>query len=522
MSTLAVFSQLIGRETQATAREDPVLRALGFSRGHLLWLSVIRAGTIAVVGAIVSVGVAVVLSPLTPVGLARIAEPDPGFVIAPRIIIVGAATTVFLVLLVSLGPAWLAARAASIAPDPGGERGSSLADGLARIGFPASMQSGVRLATASGRGERAVPVRTAALGMTIAIAALTAALGFAASLDKLITTPRLAGYAWDAGAITNAFGPEDLAAKLPRLERSIRDAMPDAKVWRGTTFSGDRVETLELGAYISDGPGPSVIAGRAPRGDAEVALDPRSLRQIKKKIGDTVTVANTFGPDEHGTPRRMKIVGTFAVPRVAFQGSLPGQGVAFTPQAATVLNPGVPFADTVFVRFGRKTDFDREMFKLRSATREDSFAVVSRTQSATVGNVSRLSALPLVLALIVGLLGAATLAHALTTTIRRRRRDLAILKTLGFFRRQVRGTVAWQCTTLVVVALAIGVPLGVAAARWGWRLFAAQLQVVPLSVMSWQVAGAIVVGTIALGNLIAFGPGLAAARTPAAVVLRTE
>ena len=44
----------------------------------------------------------------------------------------------------------------------------------------------------------------------------------------------------------------------------------------------------------------------------------------------------------------MKIVGTFAVPRVAFQGLLPGQGVAFTPRAATALNPGVPYADTVF------------------------------------------------------------------------------------------------------------------------------------------------------------------------------
>jgi putative ABC transport system permease protein len=523
VTTLAVFSQLIGRETQLTAGENPALRALGFSHRHLLSLSLIRAGAIAVVGAVTSVGVAIILSPLTPVGLARIAEPNPGFTIAPRLLAAGASATVILVLLASLGPAWLAARAASIAPAYRGERGSSIADGLARIGLPASVQSGVRLATRSGRGQRSVPVRTAALGMTIAIAALTAALAFASSLTRLVATPRLAGYSWDAGAIVNAFGPQDLAAKLPHLEKSIRDAMPDARLWHGTVFSSASVETLNIGVDVSDGPRPSVIAGRAPRGDAEIALDPRSLRQLRKTIGDTATVAYIFGPGKHGILRRMRIVGTFAVPRVAFQGSLPGQSVAFTPQAASALNPGVPFADTVFVRFAPGTDFEREVSKLRSASGEDAFALVNRrTQSTTVGNVSRMSALPLILATIVGLLGAATLAHALTTTIRRRRRDLAILKTLGFVRRQVHGTVAWQCTTLVVVALAIGVPLGVIAGRWGWRLFAEQLQVVPLPVMSWPVVAAIVAATIALGNLIALGPGLAAARTPAAVVLRTE
>lgn len=522
LTTLAVFSQLLARETQLAAREHPVLRALGLSRGNLLILGVIRAGVVAAFGGVASVGVAILLSPLTPVGLARIAEPDPGFTVAPLMLAAGAGATALLVLLVALGPAWLAARGASGRARPAAERGSSMAEALGRIRVPASMQSGVRLAIEPGRGERAVPVRSAALGMTIAIAALAAALGFAMSLDKLVATPRLAGYSWDAGAVGNASSPEEMAALLSRMQRTVRSAMPDAEVWRGTVFLGAAVGKLELGAYVSDGPGPSVIAGREPRADNEVVLDPRSMRQLRKRIGETVSVANTFGPEERGSSRRMTIVGSFAVPRVAFQGSLPGQGVAFTLEAATLLNRGVPFLDTVFVRFGPGSNFDRELSKLRSATREDAFALVSRTQSATVGNVERMSSLPLVLAVIVGLLGAATLAHALTTTIRRRRRDLAILKTLGFVRRQVRGTVAWQCTTLIAAALALGVPVGVAAGRWGWQLFAAQLQVVPAPVASWLVVAGIVVGALALGNLIALAPGHAAARTPAAVVLHTE
>jgi ABC-type lipoprotein release transport system permease subunit len=522
LTTLAVFTQLIGRELQLSSREHPALRALGSSRRDLIALGLIHVGAIAAVGAFASIVVAILLSPLTPVGLARIAEPDPGLTVAPSLVTAGASVTFILVLLAGVRPAWVAARGASVPAGSAGERGSSLADALARVGFPASMQSGVRLAIGPGRGERAVPVRTAALGMTIAIAALAAALGFAHSLDKLVATPRLAGYSWDAGVITNAIGPEDLGEKLPRLEASIRRAMPDVMIWRGTVFSTAAVGGLEISATVSDGPGPSVIDGRAPRGDSEVALDRRTLRRLRKRIGDTIMVANVFGPGRHGPPRRMTIVGTFAVPRFAIQGSLPGHGVAFTPDAAAALNPGQPYAEAVYVRFPSGADFDRQLSTLRAATAEEAFALVSRTQSPTVGNVERMSSLPLVLAVIVGLLGTATLAHALTTTIRRRRRDVAILKTLGFVRRQVRGAVAWQCTTLIFIALAIGVPAGVIAGRWGWRLFAAQLQVVPAPGTSLLATMGVVAGTLLLGNLIALGPGLAAARTPAAVVLRTE
>ena len=522
ITTLAVVTQLLTRENQLTGRDHPVLRSLGLSRGELLALAIMRAGVVAAIGAGGAVAVAILLSPLTPVGLARIAEPDPGFTIDPWMLAAAVGATLILVPLLSLVSSWRAARHAFATPAVAA-RGSSFADGLARIGFPSSAQSGVRLAIEPGRGERAVPIRTAALGMTIAIAALSAALGFALSLDKLTATPQLSGYAWDAGAIVNAFTPEQLAERLPRIERSVREAMPDATIWRGTVFRSAAVERLEIGAYVSDGPGPSIIGGRAPRTATEVALDPRSMRQLGKEIGDAVSVANLAEPGERETPRRMRIVGTFVVPRIAFQGFLPGQGVAFTPQAAELLRPGVLPADTVFVRFGPGTGFDRGLATLRTATASpDAFALVNRQQSATVGNVSRLSSLPLILAVIVGLLGAATLAHALTTTIRRRRHDLAILKTLGFVRRQVQGTVAWQCTTLILTALAIGVPLGIAGGRWGWRLFATQLQVVPLPVTSWLAAFGIVGGTIALGNLIALAPGRAAARTPAAVVLHVE
>ena len=91
---------------------------------------------------------------------------------------------------------------------------------------------------------------------------------------------------------------------------------------------------------------------------------------------------------------------------------------------------------------------------------------------ADVANWGRVSGFPYLLAALIAAAAAAVLAHALVTSIRRRRRDLAILKTLGFERRDVRATVAWQATTVAAIGLLVGLPLGVGIGRFAWNLFA--------------------------------------------------
>src|SRR5207249_814848 len=103
-----------------------------------------------------------------------------------------------------------------------------------------------------------------------------------------------------------------------------------------------------------------------------------------------------------------------------------------------------------------------------------------------------------------------------------RRRDLAILKTLGFVRRQVSTTVAWQATTVAVVALAVGVPVGLAVGRWTWTFFAGQLGVIPQAVVGVASTVIVVPAVILAGNLIAAVPGRLAAGTGPAQILRTE
>lgn len=524
VTTFAVFWQLLGRETWSFAQESPALRALGLSRRHLVGVSMVRSGIVAAGGALLSVLVAILLSPLTPVGLARIVEPDPGFAIDPMTLVLGALATF---VLVALGASFSAYAAARWAGEPNRNRVSDeslFADRVARVAAGPSVQSGVRFALQSGRGDRAVPVRTALLGTTIAVGALAAALTFAGSLRYLIAEPRLAGYSWDVGAIPAALDPEGQRRLVASIDASVRKRIPGVTLWHGTVFSVARVDGIAVTGFASDGPQASIIEGRAPRSDDEVALDRRTLKQARKNIGDRVAVGSLEdGPGSPPEPTvEMRVVGTFAVPRIAFQGENPGQGAAFTQAGHQRMNPGGDFVEAVYARFPAGMDFERGLSEFRAAAGADAFAIVSRQQSATVGNVSRLSSLPIVLAVTMGLLGIATLAHALSTTIRRRRRDLAILKTIGFVGRQVRATVAWQATTLLVVSLAIGLPVGIAGGRWAWRQLAEQLQVVPVPKISALAIGGVIAGGIMLANLIAAIPGRAAARTEPAVVLRSE
>jgi predicted lysophospholipase L1 biosynthesis ABC-type transport system permease subunit len=86
----------------------------------------------------------------------------------------------------------------------------------------------------------------------------------------------------------------------------------------------------------------------------------------------------------------------------------------------------------------------------------------------------------------------------------------------------VAATIAWQATTFAVVALALGVPLGLAAGRWAWQLTAAALGVASGAVVPWPATVAVVAGTLLAANLVAAVPGRAASRLRPAAALRSE
>jgi ABC-type lipoprotein release transport system permease subunit len=129
---------------------------------------------------------------------------------------------------------------------------------------------------------------------------------------------------------------------------------------------------------------------------------------------------------------------------------------------------------------------------------------------------------PLLLGGVVTLCGAATLAHLLALTVRRRRRDSGLLKALGFVRRQVAAVVFWQAATVAVAGIVAGIPLGVVAGRVVWRVFALDAGVVAVPVLPGWLIAALAAGVLVAAIAIAIVPAAAAARSPAGQALHTE
>jgi ABC-type antimicrobial peptide transport system permease subunit len=150
------------------------------------------------------------------------------------------------------------------------------------------------------------------------------------------------------------------------------------------------------------------------------------------------------------------------------------------------------------------------------------YLVLTVQQPAEIVSYRSTGATPVVLA--SGLATGASVALGLTlvASVRRRRRDLALLKTLGFTRLQLASAVAWQASVNALTGAVVGVPLGIALGRWLWDLFArAIFAVADPSVPVLQVV-IVAAAALVLANVVAAVPGRMAARTPTALLLRAE
>ena len=116
---------------------------------------------------------------------------------------------------------------------------------------------------------------------------------------------------------------------------------------------------------------------------------------------------------------------------------------------------------------------------------------------AEIVNYRTMGATPLILAGMLAAGAVIALALTLAASVRRRSRELALLKILGFVRGQVVAAVIWQAVVIVAIGTVIGVPLGVAAGRFLWVSFATELYVVPQPVISTIMIATTVVSALA-------------------------
>jgi ABC-type lipoprotein release transport system permease subunit len=527
---LIVLAQALTRQEAIDSEDFPALRALGANRRQLFTFTMVRTLLLVAVGLTGAVVLALVLSIFTPVGEARLADPDPGFDFNVLLLLGGAALA--LVIVVALG-IWPALRA--VRPDWHSEesvvRPSRVVGAVSATGAPPSALIGIRNALERGRGRNAVPVSSALVACVLAVATLCGAVVFGSSLSRLTSTPGLYGQGFDAWFSPNTTGTEaQNELLLAAIERPGISAIL-AGVSGAVSINGSLVDAL-AGQTIR---GPYVMTtstGVVPTNANQVLLGTKTMHQLGVHIGSTVRV--TFPPSSGSSAPsgRFTVVGaTVLPPDFNPRGGL-GTGAIFSlagfvgHSCAAGASGQRCLASTVLSNNGA--------FLVRAdpgPRGEAAIAALSRAYPSLVNlprpptnlvNFGEAVNFPLILSLVVVLFGMGTLLHLLLTSLNRRRRETGLLKSLGMLRRQIAYCVSWQTTTVALIGIVLGVPLGVAAGRLVWNAFATNLGVVVTPVVTVGFIAAVALGTVVVANLLAVVPALLAARARPASLLRSE
>jgi hypothetical protein len=505
LATFVSAGQAIARQLDLVRNDMSTLASIGADASNrakaltMTFLPVVLGATV------VAVAVSVVVSPVFPTGLAKRAEPDPGLRVEPAVV---AVVTPVIVVLAAGGLAWLARRKARPnRPAVGRRTGTGLVSSLVRrvARFPA-LAAGVQLALDAGSGDRRTAARSTLVGIVGAVAAAAAALSFASSLDRLVTTPQLYGWAWDV--TIGGGGDADATAALADdlAERDDTAAVAIARI-RGVEIAGKEGEAFALD-LVRGAISPVVLEGRLPQTAEEIALGPAMLDAVGTDIGSLITLAGDRGDDVN-----LKVVGTVVLPAGE---DTAGVSSVVTRDGLERLRRSDGYSD-VFVRFAEGADPEAALAELPEG-RDVFFA----EQPTSVKNLVPVRSTPRALALFLAVLALAAAGHGLATAVRRRRRDLAVLRALGFRRNQISTIVASQATVVAVVGVAVGIPAGAVVGRLVWTEFALGARVVPAPATPVAVFAACLAGAIVLVNVLAIGPAWYARRAAVAAALNAE
>jgi hypothetical protein len=544
LAALLIGAQAISRRLWANREDLDVLRSLGADTPTMASDAMLGPLCALFLGALLAVGIAVAVSPFMPIGPASQVNPSPGIVFDWTVLLSG-----FAVLSLGLGGLTivLAYRGSTRRDYERREsvRRSGVVDVAARSAIPEPALAGLRFSLERGRGRTAVPVRSALTGAVLAVAVVVTTLTFGSSLATLDSHPAL--YGWNWSYAINSPGTDDVPPAVGHL--LARD--PEVAAWTGYTFANVQLNGLTVPVLLTQANAelsPPILTGHGVDANNQVVLGSATLAALHKKVGDTVVVSYGAPQDApvYVPPSPMVIVGTATMPAIGVSSHLhPSMGTgALLP---TGLEPAAfkralrqpdanlngPAMDVVRLKSGVPPAAGRASLQRIVAAADrvmaadpngqgDTYALLSVQRPAEIVNYQSTGATPVDLA--IGLAAGALVALGLTlaASVRRRRRDLALLKTFGFTHAQLAAAVAWQASVVALIGIIVGVPVGIVAGRWLWILFANAIYAVPSPSVSVVDVLLVCLGTLVLAILAALIPSRIAARTPTALVLRAE
>jgi predicted lysophospholipase L1 biosynthesis ABC-type transport system permease subunit len=351
---------------------------------------------------------------------------------------------------------------------------------------------------------------------TLVVVAVIATVTFGASIGGLLDRPHRYGWAADRALVAGA-GYLTLSEDAARRVREEPGVEAVAIAAYGPVQLQDQAVSAMGVDASAEGLAVTLLDGRLPEGDDEVALAVGTARAMGVSIGDRIETST----------EDVTVVGLAALPAIGLAGvSHPSmaQGAVLTPSGLTDRN-GAAFAAVAFVDLSGD-DVEAAAGRAREALAEgmqitdDAVASYDALLPAELVEVDPARSTASVLVVVLGLAAGVVLALALGASVRRRRPQLATLAALGFEDGDLRRSVRWQAAAVAATALVVGLPLGVVAGRLLWTAFAWQVGVVrtpevPIPLLAVVAAGVAVVA-LAAGEL----PARAAARTRPAAALR--
>lgn len=498
LAGLITTAQSLSRHHAAGAGEQRVEAAMGLTAPERVLARVLPALLGGVVAAGVAACAALGAAGLNPMGGLHRYEPHPGW--APNVALI--ALGALLVGLTFVASAAVATWRAGRTGGPGSRRAFVLPTVVAaRLRRP-WLLAGTTFAVSRGRGRSAVPVRATAIGAVLGLAGVVAAATFSAGLHRLGAEPQRYGWAADFTVVDAK--PID----LPNVALDPRVIDLDWVAQTAVRIDGDFVPAYAPTAIKGAVPW-TVLEGRMPTADDEVAIGPALAERLRVHPGDTVTI-----PDPKGAPHRRRVVGTVLSPVDGSQMTL-GASVVMTTLGLAPVQQSPPITSMLVRTAPGSADGLRQVLARR-------FEVIPAAPPTEVRQVLDLGRLPDVLALFLAAVAAAALAHGLVLTSRRRAHDIGVLRALGFTRRQVAASVLTMSGVTAAVGLVVGIPLGLAIGRLVWHQVAVAIPVAGDVAMPWSVLLGMWPVVLAAAAALALLPARHSAAVRPAGVLRTE
>ncbi len=497
LAALAVIGLLAVRLAREVAVDRATLMAIGWTRSDVMRLTMLVVMPALFVGLVFGLGLGVVASPRTSVGLAAAVDPAGRSVVLDPALVAGVSVVAAVLLAALAGLAGLrASRSVSPArttapPAPPLERPLSISLGVRRALFGAN--------AGGGRVSRSAVAAVAAV-TTIAVAALIVG----ASIDRLQADPFLSGQGpADQRVVDGGEGGEGLAvadramASLEADERVV-DLAAVHVAWGVTGPGGRDLPVLVYDARRGNS-GAALTSGRFPAQSDEIAVGPASLAAMGLAVGDDIELHHPNGR------ARFKIVGAVLLPEGDFEHDV---GSVLTVAGARFLG-GLDGTEIHQVVFSWAPEVDGTAADHELATA--GFNVLTSEGRLVPASVSSLADASRLAALAAGLvlaLGLVTALYAVAVTRRLGRREAGTLRALGLTPGALAATTEVQGLAIALTGVVIGLPAGIVAGRQVWSLIAERADVVDLAVVGWAslawVAGATLVGVALLSLPLTF------------------